>query len=479
MFHSTRGKDLISSKEALIKGLASDKGLYVTDDIKKLDLQQSDVNLSYKDLAFKIFKLYFDDFTDKELDEVVNLYNEKTFPFKEIKVRGTTDYAFLELYKGPTLSFKDMALTVLPKLIEIAKKDLNDKRRTVVLTATCGDTGSAALSGFNNTLNNSTIVLYPNNKISEVQEKQILSYSSDKNHIFAVNGTFDDCQKIVKDLFNEFKDKNIDLISANSINIGRIIPQIVYYFKAYLELVDKDYILFNEKINIVVPSGNFGNFYSALLAKKMGLPVNKIICATNENNGLCEFFKTGVYDSNRVFKQTLTPGMDILNSSNLERVVYYLYEDCDKVKELMNEFSKTGKFKVDLDLLKKKFDFVLAGSATDKETLLNIKLSYSNKILIDPHTAVAFKVYKEFYNDLNNCFTLISSIDSPYKFSDTICKALSIDNCKDDKERIEAIYSKTGVKIDNRLYNSLFKNPNITVYEKEEVKKKIIELINS
>ncbi|MCR5786597.1 MAG: threonine synthase [Acholeplasmatales bacterium] len=476
MFHSTRGKELISSKEALIKGLAEDGGLFVPEEIKTLKLDNSDVNLTYQELATKIFKLYFVDFSDEEIKEIVSLYDTTNFPYKELKVRGTTDFAFLELYKGPTFAFKDMALTVLPKFIEIAKRDLHDNRKTVVLTATSGDTGSAALAGFSKNKNNKIIVLYPNGGTSEIQEKQMLSFESENAHALAVNGNFDDCQRIVKELFNEFKSDDIDLISANSINIGRLIPQIVYYFKGYLELVDKDYILFNEKINIVVPTGNFGNILASLIARKMGLPVNKIICASNENKVLTNFFKTGVYDSNLDFKKTYSPSMDILVSSNLERFIYYLYEDTDKVASLMNDLKETGKFSVDLDLLKTKFDYLLADYATNDETIDSIKEAYKHKILIDPHTAVAYKAYNNLYKELDNCFTLISSTASPYKFGQTICKAFNL-NGENEKECIDSIYSYTGVKIDNRLYDSLFMNVNRTTVEKKEVKNRVLEII--
>ena len=469
MYHSTRGKDLYSSKEALIKGLADDKGLFVIDNIPHFMLEEKDMAISYKDLAKEIFKLYFDDFTDSELDEVVSLYNETNFPYGFQKVSGTTDYAFLELTLGPTFAFKDMALTVLPKLIEIAKRSQKDKKKTVVLTATSGDTGSAALAGFSKNEDNNIIVLYPDGKTSYIQEQQILSFKNDHTFPIAVKGTFDDCQRIVKKAFNEIKFDNLDIISANSINIGRLIPQIVYYYAGYCSLVQSDYILYGEKINLVVPTGNFGNILAAILASKMGLPVNKIVCASNENSVLTEFFNTGVYDANREFIQTNSPSMDILISSNLERFLYLIYGDTEKIKELENSLDNNNKFSIPKEDIVKAFPNILATFASRGETIDNISKSFKkNKILIDPHTACAYKAYNELNQQLDNCFTLIISTASPYKFSQTVCEALGMSG-SNEKERIDAIYHKSGKKIDNRLYDYLFKE-----YKKDVIEKDLI-----
>lgn len=456
MYHSTRGKDLYTSKEALIKGLADDKGLFVVDKIPHFMLKEKDMNISYKDLAKQIFKLYFDDFTDEELDEVVSLYNSENFPYGQTKLSGTTDYAFLELYLGPTFAFKDMALTVLPKLIEIAKRSKKDSKKTVVLTATSGDTGSAALAGFSKNESNYIVVLYPDGKTSMIQEAQMLSFKNDHAFPVAVKGTFDDCQRIVKKIFNLEDYSNLDLISANSINIGRLIPQIVYYYAGYCNLVQRDFILYGEKINIVVPTGNFGNILAATLASKMGLPVNKIVCASNENKVLTDFFNTGIYDANREFIQTNSPAMDILVSSNLERFLYFIYKDSQKITEIESQLENNGKFEISLEDIKKVFPNFVAGYATKGETIDNICKSFKqNKILIDPHTAVAYKVYNDLKNDLDNCFTMIVSTASPYKFSNTVSDALGL-NGNTEKDRIDAIYHKSGKKIDNRLYDYLF-----------------------
>ncbi len=477
MYHSTRGKKLYSSKEALILGLAPDKGLFVPENIPHFWLKEEEMNLTYSELAKKIFELYFTDFTDEELNEVVSLYNKDNFPHKEVGIRGTTDYAFLELYYGPTFAFKDMALTVLPKFIEIAKRSEKESKKAVVLTATSGDTGSAALAGFSKNDNNSIIVLYPEGKTSYIQEAQMLSFKNDHTFPIAINGTFDDCQKIVKEVFKNEDFSSLDLISANSINIGRLIPQIVYYYYGYKELVDRDFILYNEKINIVVPCGNFGNILAAILASKMGLPVNKIVCASNENNVLTDFFTTGVYDANREFLQTNSPAMDILVSSNLERLLYLIYQDTDKINQIYQEFEMYHKFKIDLEDIKRVFPNLVAGYATRGETIDAINNSYKkNKILIDPHTAVAYKVYNDKLKDLGYSFSLIVSTASPYKFSRTVCEALGL-NGENEKERIDAIYKKSGMKIDNRLYDFLFQDHKRTSVSVDETYNYVLDLL--
>ena len=477
MYHSTRGNKLYNSKEALLLGLAPDRGLFVPDKIPHFWPEEKELNLSYQEIAKQIFKLYFTDFTDRELDEVVSLYNKESFPHKEISLSGTTDYAFLELYQGPTFAFKDMALTVLPKLIEIAKRSEKEAKKTVVLTATSGDTGSAALAGFSKNDTNNIIVLYPKGKTSYIQEAQMLSFKNSHTFPIAITGTFDDCQRIVKDIFNNESFSNLDLISANSINIGRLIPQIVYYYVGYKELVERDFILYNEKINIVVPTGNFGNILAAIIASRMGLPVNKIVCASNENNVLTDFFQTGKYDANREFLQTNSPAMDILVSSNLERFLYFVYEDTNKINEIYNEFKLTHKFSVSKEDIKKVFPNLISGYATRGETIDAIHNSYKkNKILIDPHTAVGYKVYNDSLKELGYQFTLIVSTASPYKFSTTVCEALGLSG-ESEKDRIDAIYQKSGKKVDNRLYDFLFQNKTRTVVEKDEAYKYVLNLL--
>ena len=392
MIHSTRSTQSYSIFEAIEKGLASDGGLFVIDEFKKVNLNALK-DLSYHELVIEILKDYI-----PGIDKIIS----ETYPDFEIKVKTFDNYAYLELFHGPTLAFKDVALSFLPFFL--------DNKRIVV--ATSGDTGSATLSGFKNKKNISVTVLYPNNLVSPLQERQMLYFTNERNSALALNGNFDDCQRLAKEL--ALKDKNLS--SANSINIGRLLPQIIYYFYGYFSLVRENKIKMNEKIDIVVPTGNFGNILAGYIAKDMGLPVETLICASNENKVLYDFIKTGIYDSNREFKKTYSPSMDILVSSNIERLIYYFYKDVNKVSELYDEFKRTGKMQIkEYRDLFKDFD---SAYVTNIEVLKEIKHEYQEKnYLIDPHTAVA----KCAYNKVgSNNYTLILSTASPFKFEDAL-----------------------------------------------------------
>ena len=392
MIHSTRSTQSYSIFEAIEKGLASDGGLFVIDEFKKVNLNALK-DLSYHELVIEILKDYI-----PGIDKIIS----ETYPDFEIKVKTFDNYAYLELFHGPTLAFKDVALSFLPFFL--------DNKRIVV--ATSGDTGSATLSGFRNKKNISVTVLYPNNLVSPLQERQMLYFTNERNSALALNGNFDDCQRLAKEL--ALKDKNLS--SANSINIGRLLPQIIYYFYGYFSLVRENKIKMNEIIDIVVPTGNFGNILAGYIAKTMGLPVETLICASNENKVLYDFIKTGIYDSNREFKKTYSPSMDILVSSNIERLIYYFYKDVNKVSELYDEFKRTGKMQIEeYRNLFKDFD---SAYVTNIEVLKEIKHEYQEKnYLIDPHTAVA----KCAYNKVgSNNYTLILSTASPFKFEDAL-----------------------------------------------------------
>ena len=392
MIHSTRSTQSYSIFEAIEKGLASDGGLFVIDEFKKVNLNALK-DLSYHELVIEILKDYI-----PGIDKIIS----ETYPDFEIKVKTFDNYAYLELFHGPTLAFKDVALSFLPFFL--------DNKRIVV--ATSGDTGSATLSGFKNKKNISVTVLYPNNLVSPLQERQMLYFTNERNSALALNGNFDDCQRLAKEL--ALKDKNLS--SANSINIGRLLPQIIYYFYGYFSLVRENKIKMNEIIDIVVPTGNFGNILAGYIAKDMGLPVETLISASNENKVLYDFIKTGIYDSNREFKKTYSPSMDILVSSNIERLIYYFYKDVNKVRELYDEFKRTGKMQIkEYRDLFKDFD---SAYVTNIEVLKEIKHEYQEKnYLIDPHTAVA----KCAYNKVgSNNYTLILSTASPFKFEDAL-----------------------------------------------------------
>ena len=413
MLHSTRSLKETTISKAILKGLAEDGGLFVFDDIKKINIDDF-YSLDYKDIAFKIFKLYLDEFKDDEIKWAIDkAYSKENFSNEIVSIKDFKNYAFLELFNGPTSSFKDMALTILPKFMYLSKKKNCIDEFTHIYVATSGDTGSATLSGFSNIDGIDVTVLYPDNLVSKLQEKQMLFFSNEKSRAYAVNGNFDDCQRIVK----EIAIRNKKISSANSINIGRLIPQIVYYFFGYVDLVEKGKINKGELIDICVPTGNFGNILAGYIAKQMGVPIDKLICASNENNVLYDFINTGIYNRNRKFIKTYAPSMDILVSSNIERLIYYALKDCERVKELFEIFKDKGEIKLDKNIFK---DFI-SFFATNEEILQEIENEYKDhKYLIDPHTAVALNVYKKAKVDK---YTLIVSTASCYKFEDAMNKA--------------------------------------------------------
>ena len=384
--------------------------------------------------------------------------------------------SFLELYHGPTMAFKDMALTILPHLMSESKKKLNNNKKTLILTATSGDTGGACLSGFRQVENTKIIVLYPTEGVSKFQESQMHYYTSDNAKAIAIKGNFDDCQNLVKKVFNNTKGlKNIELSSANSINIGRLVPQIIYYFYSYFDLVRKNKINYGEKINFVVPTGNFGNILACYIAKEMGLFVNKIVCASNENKVLTDFFNTLVYNKNRNFLQTNSPSMDILISSNLERLLY-LITDCnyELVCKLMNDLKETGIFELP-NKYKEKLDCFLSYSINKEETVEYITDCYNQyNYLIDPHTAVAYGTAINLIDELDGQ-TVVVSTASPYKFIETVNKVFNVD--KEGYELVKQIKELSKVEYPE-LLNSIYNNKmNKIVWDKESMEENLIKMI--
>ena len=453
MLISTRGIEKVNSAEAILKGLSTKGGLFVFDKINSLGFDESFLKLSYNELAKKILSFLFDDFKYEDISNAVDsAYSKQNFPKGAVSVVNYDKYSFLNLFNGPTFAFKDMALTLLPSLVEISKKYLGNNKKTVVLTATSGDTGSAALNGFTKIDNTNIYVLYPNKRVSQFQEKQMLSFNGANSKSFAVNGNFDDCQRTVKKFFNTEKYNTIDLSSANSINIGRLAPQIIYYFYSYIELVNNKKIKFGDNVNFCVPTGNFGDILAGYIAKLLGLPVGKLICASNKNRVLTDFFETGVYDANRDFYTTNSPSMDILVSSNLERLLFMITKDNVYVEKLMNDLSVNKKYVLDDKYLNELKSFS-AESCDEVETVKLIGSLYNEtKHLMDPHTAVAYGCYKKYVEKTgDSTFTVILSTANPYKFSDTICKALNIKPNADEFDNIKQISSLTGVEADPRI----------------------------
>ena len=457
MFHSTRGTKKVSSPEAILNGLAEDGGLYVIDELPKLDYHEL-MNDDYKTMAAKILKKFFDEFTFEEIQKEINEAYQSFDINEVVDLKKCDNSYFLELFHGPTLAFKDLALVVLPRLMKLSKKKLGYEKNITILTATSGDTGGAALNGFKGIDGISIIVLYPNGGVSPVQEAQMCSFRADNARVLAIQGNFDDCQSFVKRFFNEHKD--LSLSSANSINIARLIPQVVYYFYSYIELLRRNEIKDQEKINFVVPTGNFGNIFAGFYAKQMGLPVNEFICASNKNSVLTDFFNNGKYNKNRPFYKTNSPSMDILISSNLERLLYY-GTNCDvvKTKALMESLIKNGEYDFN-----NPFDYFKSYSTDEKKTLEVINKVYSKyNYLIDPHTAVAYNAYDELINSKgDNTKTVVVSTASVYKFPQVVLEAFAI---------VESDHNKA-VKMINEKFN--LEIPKVLNYP--EVKREIVKV---
>jgi len=434
-YKSTRGNEkLVKSAEAIARGLSDDGGLFVPTSIPKLTIPIEKLsNMSYKELAFTIMKEFLTDYEEEDLLECIDkAYDEKfdTSVIAPLAKHGETYY--LELYHGPTLAFKDMALSILPYLLKSAVKKLNIDKEMVILTATSGDTGKAALEGFADVEGIKIIVFFPQEGVSEIQKSQMITQTGDNTFVIGIEGNFDDAQSGVKrmltdeSLLKRLDENNKMFSSANSINIGRLIPQVVYYFYAYTQLCNSGDIVAGEEINFCVPTGNFGNILAGYYAKKMGLPIKKLICASNENKVLFDFINTGTYDRVRDFVITMSPSMDILVSSNLERLLFTISgEDTSKIKKLMSDLSKDGKYEIDDNMKKELADF-FGGYATEDDTQRAItQVCKSTNYVIDTHTAVSYAVYQKYLEETKDATkTVIVSTASPYKFTPDVMKSI-------------------------------------------------------
>lgn len=437
-YSSTRStQDILSFSEAVVKGIAPDGGLYVPSHFPSIDVHDKALlTLSYKELAKKILGLYLVDFTDEEINACVEGAYDHKFSDPLIAPVKTLDQAsFIELYHGKTLAFKDMALSILPYLLKTGAKKLNINEDIVILTATSGDTGKAALEGFADVEGIKIIVFYPTDGVSDVQKRQMTTQEGSNVTVLGINGNFDDAQSGVKEIFldeplkNELKAKGYIFSSANSINIGRLLPQIVYYVNAYFTLVRDDKIKCGDPINVTVPTGNFGNILAAYYAKEMGLPIKQFICASNANHVLTDFLSTGIYDTNRAFEITNSPSMDILISSNLERFLYAISGgETAIITDLMSALKKEKKYEISDDM-KLKMKMFTGGYASDEETVETIKALYDQyQYVADTHTAVAYKVYQDYVKRTGDqTQTLIASTASPFKFADSVAVGLGID----------------------------------------------------
>lgn len=435
MYKSTRSNtQTVTASQAILNGLAEDGGLYVPTSIPALDVSLEEISkMNYQETAYVVMKQFLTDFTEEELKSCISRAYDEKFDTPDIAELVSKDGAFyLELFHGKTIAFKDMALSILPHLLTTSAKKNHITNQIVILTATSGDTGKAALAGFADVEGTSIIVFYPKNGVSRVQERQMLTQKGDNTDVVGIIGNFDDAQSGVKAMFNnkELTERmnraGYQFSSANSINIGRLVPQVVYYVYSYTRLLAQNVIKPGEKVNFVVPTGNFGNILAAFYAKNMGVPVGKLICASNDNKVLFDFFETGVYDKNREFILTTSPSMDILISSNLERLIYKIAgEDADKTKALMDALSCSGRYEITPEMKEQMKDF-LGGWADEKETAAEIKRMYEKTgYVMDTHTAVASAVYQQYKEKTGDeTKTIIASTASPYKFANSVMSAI-------------------------------------------------------
>lgn len=440
-YSSTRGDaEKKTSAEAILEGLAADGGLFVPSEIPQLGLPfvEAMLGLSYEERAEKVLSKFLTDYTEQELKDCVNrAYNRGNFDAAakkraEVKLPEDAPFPVLELWHGPTSAFKDMALQLLPQLMSTALRKNGVKDRVLILVATSGDTGKAALEGFRDVPQISILVFYPEGGVSRIQYLQMATQEGGNVNATAIRGNFDDAQSGVKEIFSDkaFNEKlaadGIRLSSANSINWGRLVPQIVYYFSAYADLVEKGRIKMGDAVNFSVPTGNFGDILAAYYAKCMGLPVHKLICASNANNVLTEFLTTGTYDRNRPFYKTITPSMDILISSNLERLLYHMTGDKARVKGWMDGLARTGRYSVDPETLAKIRDTFAASWTGDDQTKATIHDVFARShYVLDTHSAVAWHAVEAYREETGDeTMTVVVSTASPYKFNASVLEAV-------------------------------------------------------
>lgn len=463
LYKSTRGDgSTVTASQAILKGLADDGGLFVPLQIPSLEVPVAKLaKMSYQEVAYEVMSRFFTDFTEDELKScIAKAYDEK-FDTKEIAPLREADGAYyLELFHGATIAFKDMALSILPHLLTTSAKKNDVKNEIVILTATSGDTGKAAMAGFADVPGTRIIVFYPKDGVSPVQEKQMVTQKGKNTYVVAIRGNFDDAQTGVKNIFNnkemaeELDQEGFQFSSANSINIGRLVPQVAYYVYAYASLVRMGKLSDGELMNVVVPTGNFGNILAAYYAKNMGLPIGKLICASNENKVLYDFFRTGSYDRNREFILTSSPSMDILISSNLERLIYKIAGSEEKNKEMMGALSKDGKYEITEAMKVQLADFY-GNYAKEEESAAVIKKLYEDTgYVIDTHTAVAASVYQKYEAETGDkTTTVIASTASPYKFARSVLHAIDGEkfDSMTDMEQIDALCETAKVAVPNAI----------------------------
>ncbi len=459
LYKSTRNASLsVTASEAILKGLAEDGGLFVPEFIPQLDISMEELKeKSYQEIAYIVMKQFFTDFTEEELKDCIKSAYDEKFDTEEIApLVKIGDTYHLELFHGATIAFKDMALSILPHLLTTSAKKNHVTKEIVILTATSGDTGKAAMAGFQDVPGTKIIVFYPKGGVSPVQERQMVTQKGNNTAVVALHGNFDHAQSGVKALFEDrqlqekLAQSGYQFSSANSINIGRLIPQVVYYVYAYAKLLKHQQITAGEKINVTVPTGNFGNILAAYYAKEMGVPIKKLLCASNENKVLYDFFETGTYDKNREFILTSSPSMDILVSSNLERLIYAISgQDAQMTAKCMDQLKQKGVYEITPEMRERLSDFI-GGYATEYETAKMICDTYrATGYVMDPHTAVAAyvcKSYQEKRDDLAK--ELVVSTASPYKFLKSVMTAIDEKyQTMDEFDLIEELHKKSGTPV--------------------------------
>lgn len=490
-FISTRGKDsVINSAMAIAKGLADDGGLFVPERFPDLSKNIQDMlDMDYAERAALVLGSYLEEYDKEELLSACKSAYAKFEDSDGAPVVRTDDkFYIMELFHGPTLAFKDVALTLLPYLLRKGCDISGINEEVLILVATSGDTGKAALEGFKDQKGIKIMVFFPSEGVSDMQKAQMCTQEGDNVNVVAVKGNFDDCQTAVKKIFSskefnaQLKQKGVVLSSANSINFGRLAPQITYYFSAYCDLVSSGEIELGDKVNFVVPTGNFGNILAGYYAKRMGLPVDKLVCASNSNNVLTEFFVSGEYDANREFFKTMSPSMDILVSSNLERLIFELSDrNPDLTASRMNDLKKQGKYNVTGDELDKLGEEFYADFCDEEECLATINDFYEEYgYVLDPHTAVAVKTAQSFLSFTDNTnATVVLSTASPYKFTQSVLKGLTDKTEKDAFRGADKLYNLTAMPIPEQI--SMLKQKAkrfTTVIEKTETENAVKEFIN-
>ncbi len=496
-YRSTRSNELVSSTYALLHGIAPDGGLYIPTELPKPISYAELEGKNYQEIAALVLSKFFTDFSEAELKDMIHAaYNKSTFDVPEIApVHSLIEkISILELYHGRTFAFKDMALSLFPHLLVGAKEKEGENKDVLILTATSGDTGKAALEGFKDVEGTFIQVFYPTDGVSTMQKEQMQKQEGSNVRVTAIRGNFDDAQQTLKRLFvsddmNAFAaEHHVQLSSANSINIGRFLPQVVYYISAYEELVGTGAIHEDEAFNVVVPTGNFGNILAAYIAKRMGVPIGKLICASNENHVLTDFFRTGTYDKHRELILTQSPSMDIIESSNLERFLYYLVgEDPERVSSFMNDLHEKGSFSLTEEELKRAQRDFFGAYVDDAHTTAMIEQIYNSYgYVLDPHTAVAVGAYMAFilaHPEQGARHTLIASTAHPYKFPNAVSQALEIQEGVTSYETLRHIEAVTGVALPKGLAALETKELRFTdIIDKEEMAKSIrqfIETINN